>query len=257
MSTGGDPGRVIVTRSAGGMHARITTPPGSTCGPSTLNGSAWRASASAWSIASRLIRTPSPSRRAPAARRLQLRTARAARAGRASADRRRRRGSASRRGALRPDDPPGRRSKRRRSRDTRGTTRSRPDSMSAAPAIRTGHRAGRGARPAASHTAAPAVVLSTRSKSPTFWTSRRSNTAACESMSTSTSAPVSESLSGSTSGGPPRPRSIVGVRRFPPLSAIARWRASRSSSMFTYRCGTPSLRRCRSERRVSSHQSAP
>ena len=49
-----------------GCSARMTTPPGSTCGPSTLNGSAWRASASAWSIASRLIGAPSRSRPPPA-----------------------------------------------------------------------------------------------------------------------------------------------------------------------------------------------
>ena len=48
MSTGASRSETV-TRSAVGRHARITTPPGSTCGPSTPNGSAWRASASAWS----------------------------------------------------------------------------------------------------------------------------------------------------------------------------------------------------------------
>jgi hypothetical protein len=76
------------------------------------------------------------------------------------------------------------------------------------------------------------MVRPTRSTSPTFCTSSRSWASSCVSIWSSTSAPASVSLVGSIRGSPPTPRSIVGVRRTPPLSDEARSRASRSSSTF-------------------------
>ena len=155
----------------------MTTPSASTCGPSTLNGSKWRASASACSEASRFIarlsRTGARRTRRPLARNWRQGLPGLSRPpGRVPRAKARRQPGR----AVRLVRPVARSVDRRRAAgmvdgtpaDDAATT------TSASPPTRTGHRAGRGAMVPDSHTAAPAIVRSTRSKSPTFWIVRRS-----------------------------------------------------------------------------------